>query len=322
MGKKISILIFILTVSVIALMAVIRIAFTSGRIIPGYPFLLDRFLAEMRPIGGAKLAEQTAGQVLEILEKRMANFGIENFSLDQKGTDKIQIDIYNPSISPSYIRKLIVQIGSVEFGLLLDKDDLHKIGGAFNRYQKSINQTALFYLHPRDDQALVLPVEFEDTLEKYLATEKAMNIIGDPMISMIRDRNIIENKNHKYLTIYLVKKYKDFNQDHITDIKAKKDFISGGQLVLVFDETGRKILADLTNIHKGERLAIIIDGQVMSSPVMRERITDGKVAVSGRTLGPNLKILEATIKSGPLKIPIEIVKEETKMEPQSLLRFF
>jgi hypothetical protein len=55
---------------------------------------------------------------------------------------------------------------------------------------------------------------------------------------------------------------------------------------------------------------------------MRERITDGKVAVSGRTLGPNLKILEATIKSGPLKIPIEIVKEETKMEPQSLLRFF
>ncbi|MGD8523676.1 MAG: hypothetical protein PVF56_21185 [Desulfobacterales bacterium] len=322
MGKKSSLLIFVVAIGSIALMAVIRLSLPWDQIMPGYPFMLDHFLLEIRPPEKTAAPSQTAKQILQILEKRMLSFGVKNFSMDQIANDRLKIDIYNSSYFVPELRKLLVQIGSVEFGLLMDSTKLLEIGGAMNRYRKSVGQSDLFYLHPDDEQALIVPVELKASLKQFLETEKAKRIIGNPSLSIIEDKSIINHKNYNYLQIYLVKTYKDINQDHIIDAQVKTDYAYGDQLNFTFDEKGQKFLSDFTNDHIDQRLVIICDGQVIASPVIKEKIADGKLSLRAPDLSVDFQIMQATIKSGLLRNPLHVIKESSEVGPRKILRLF
>lgn len=56
-------------------------------------------------------------------------------------------------------------------------------------------------------------------------------------------------------------------------------------LILRFNETGRARLAGFTQAHVGRAIAIVVDGRVISAPVLREPILDG-VAQLGGSLTP------------------------------------
>ena len=50
---------------------------------------------------------------------------------------------------------------------------------------------------------------------------------------------------------------------------------------LTFREDGRKKLAKLTEVHQGKPLAIVVAGKVIAAPIVREKIDEGSVVVSG-----------------------------------------
>ncbi|MCX6922660.1 MAG: hypothetical protein NT154_05510 [Verrucomicrobia bacterium] len=53
------------------------------------------------------------------------------------------------------------------------------------------------------------------------------------------------------------------------------------EIAITFSDTGRKRMAEVTRQNIGKRLAIIIDGQVYSAPVIRSEISGGKATISG-----------------------------------------
>jgi preprotein translocase subunit SecD len=57
--------------------------------------------------------------------------------------------------------------------------------------------------------------------------------------------------------------------------------ISGQPLVqLTFNDEGKALFSKITTEHKGEVLAIFLDGSAISTPVIQEAITDGKAVIS------------------------------------------
>jgi preprotein translocase subunit SecD len=52
-------------------------------------------------------------------------------------------------------------------------------------------------------------------------------------------------------------------------------------LILRFNETGRAKLAGFTQAHLGRAIAIVVDGRVISAPLLREPILDGLAQVGG-----------------------------------------
>jgi preprotein translocase subunit SecD len=52
-------------------------------------------------------------------------------------------------------------------------------------------------------------------------------------------------------------------------------------LILRFNETGRAKLAGFTQAHVGRAIAIVVDGRVISAPLLREPILDGVAQVGG-----------------------------------------
>jgi SecD/SecF fusion protein len=72
-----------------------------------------------------------------------------------------------------------------------------------------------------------------------------------------------------------------------------------------FDSVGAEKFADLTENHKGERLAIVLDGQLYSAPYIRERIS-ANGQISGGNIDINEAITIANVLENPLETPVHI----------------
>ncbi len=100
--------------------------------------------------------------------------------------------------------------------------------------------------------------------------------------------------------------------DAITD--AKVDIDSSGMMPnisLSFNAQGTKDFGELTQAHVGERLAIVLDDEVMSAPNIREAILTGDAQITGQFTYEEAAVLAMSLRSGSLPAPIYIEEERT-----------
>jgi SecD/SecF fusion protein len=81
-----------------------------------------------------------------------------------------------------------------------------------------------------------------------------------------------------------------------------------------FARDGARKLADMTGDNVGKRLAIVLDGNIKSAPVIRERIPDGKGVIQGRFTPEEANDLAIILRAGALPAPV-IVEEERTVGP-------
>jgi len=104
--------------------------------------------------------------------------------------------------------------------------------------------------------------------------------------------------------------YLDGAQLQFTDTGGAQ--LAGQPIVsITFNSEGRELFADITSKHKGEVLAIFLDGQVISSPVIQDEIKDGKAIISGSFTRDEAKALVRDLNYGALPVPIELVRTQT-----------
>ncbi len=102
---------------------------------------------------------------------------------------------------------------------------------------------------------------------------------------------------------YLAKSSLQFNQT------------SGEALVsLEFNTEGKELFAKITKENVGRVLAIFLDGEVKSAPVIKEEIKDGNAVISGGFTGAagiaEAKKLVSNLNMGALPVPIELVSTQ------------
>jgi len=88
--------------------------------------------------------------------------------------------------------------------------------------------------------------------------------------------------------------------------------VSSEPLVAIkFTDEGGKIFADITRNNIGKPLAIFLDGEIISSPVIREAITGGSATIDGGFSVNEAKELAKNLSLGALPVPIELVSTQT-----------
>lgn len=100
--------------------------------------------------------------------------------------------------------------------------------------------------------------------------------------------------------------------DSISD--AKVDFDQQSfypKISLTFNGQGLKDFAELTQKHVDERLAIVMDGEVLSAPHIREPILTGTAEITGQFSDQEASILALALRSGSLPVPMSIEEERT-----------
>ena len=71
------------------------------------------------------------------------------------------------------------------------------------------------------------------------------------------------------------------------------------------------VFGEYTTSHVGQYLAIVLDKQVISAPVINQAITDGQGQISGRFTQETAQTLAVQLRSGALPIPIKVVQSRT-----------
>lgn len=85
----------------------------------------------------------------------------------------------------------------------------------------------------------------------------------------------------------------------------------GPAISLEFNAEGSKIFADLTKANIGLPIGILLDGELLSAPVVREPITNGQAEISGQFTVEEAKTLARDLNLGALPVPIKLVGSET-----------
>lgn len=99
--------------------------------------------------------------------------------------------------------------------------------------------------------------------------------------------------------------------DALKDSQADFDQNNMPVVSTVFDASGARRFAKLTTEHVNERFAIVLDGKVLSAPVIREPIPGGRGQISGGFTLQGAKDLAVLLRSGALPAPLQVIEERT-----------
>ncbi len=80
---------------------------------------------------------------------------------------------------------------------------------------------------------------------------------------------------------------------------------------LEFDDLGGKLFEQITGANVKKRLAIILDENVYSAPVIQERIAGGRAQITGRFDTKEASDLAIVLRAGALPAPVKIIEERT-----------
>ena len=86
------------------------------------------------------------------------------------------------------------------------------------------------------------------------------------------------------------------------------------QISFRFDGEGAAAFAKVTSENIGRQLAIILDGELNSAPVIKSAITEGSGVISGGSIGEKEAFDLAAILQNPLEAPVTVISE-TKVDP-------
>jgi preprotein translocase subunit SecD len=82
-------------------------------------------------------------------------------------------------------------------------------------------------------------------------------------------------------------------------------------VALEFDDVGGKLFEQITGSNVKKRLAIILDDNVYSAPVIQERIPGGRAQITGSFDMKEASDLAIVLRAGALPAPVKIIEERT-----------
>ena len=80
---------------------------------------------------------------------------------------------------------------------------------------------------------------------------------------------------------------------------------------LEFNEDGGDIFANVTATNVGKRLAVVLDGEVYTAPVIRERIPSGRAQITGNFSVQEAKDIALILRAGALPAPVNVIEERS-----------
>ena len=167
-----------------------------------------------------------------------------------------------------------------------------------------------------------------DAMERVLhIMEKRVNELGltEPMIQRQGERRIIielpgikdPDKAIAVIGKTAMLEFKDEEGNTVltgTDLKDAKEQTDQQNQHLVsldFSDEGGKKFAELTTKNVGRRIAILLDGEVLTAPNVKEPITGGKAVITGQRSLEEAHNLAILLRSGALPVKVNIIETRT-----------
>lgn len=115
--------------------------------------------------------------------------------------------------------------------------------------------------------------------------------------------------------LYLLKRRAEMSGEYVSDARPYRvsDGTNSGEVAvsLKFAGIGPKRFGAVTAANIGKQMAIVLDDQVISAPVIRDRIPNGEAQITGLDDMAEANRLAVVLRSGALKAPMNIIESRT-----------
>lgn len=214
-----------------------------------------------------------AAATLRALNAVQQSIEVVRRRIDETGTAE-------PSIQRQGTGRILVQLPGV--------DDPERIKRLLGRTAKLTFQMVDTETSLADALAGRLPPGSE-----IVVAEREVNADGSPVRYVLRSRSIVTG-------------------EMLVDAQATTDGRTGEPVVSMrFDPTGSRRFGEATTTGVGQRFAIVLDGKVVSAPVIREPILGGVGQISGSFTFATANDLAVLLRAGALPAPLVIIEERT-----------
>jgi preprotein translocase subunit SecD len=253
-----------------------------------------------------EIEETALSKSIEVIRNRIDEFGVTEPEIVSQGSDRIVVQL--PGVKDiTRAKDLIGRTAKLEFKFVNDEipatqltewlDKVKKSGIEYKKGERFSDYVNAINTHLVND----LPKGFE------IAFAKTMN----------KNTNEITN-----LEPYLVEAGTSLTGDELQEAIVRIDQQQNRPYVgLEFKPNGAKIFEQITGANIGKRLAIVLDGNVYSAPVVQGRIAGGSAQITLGAGDYNASMSEArdlalVLRAGAL--PVELIFEEQRVVGPSL----
>ncbi|MCX7919932.1 MAG: protein translocase subunit SecD [bacterium] len=212
----------------------------------------------------------------KVIETRVNQLGLSETNVAFQGTDRIVVQLPGEE-DPVRASQIIQKQAFLEFKIVADPELVDQI---------------IDYQTMQLKPGAVIPEGYE---LKYLRETKDGQPVTEPI---------------------LLRTKAELTGEHIAQASVKFNTMKFGApyVELKLDRQGALIFERVTAANVKKRLAIVLDGEVKSAPVIRERISGGSAMIEGRFTMEEAKDLAIVLKAGALPAPL-LVEESRAIGP-------
>ena len=151
----------------------------------------------------------------------------------------------------------------------------------------------------------------KENVVRYLSREDVKAVIPTDM-EFAWSQRTFEAEGETINVLLALKKETELTGGVIVDARSNIDPTTNSPVVTMeMDSEGAADWARITGANINKRCAIVLDGVVYSSPVIRSKITGGNSQIEGISSVQEAKLLEIVLKAGALPAPLEIIEERS-----------
>lgn len=228
-----------------------------------------------------RIKDHSTDQVLEIIRNRIDQFGVAEPTIHRQGENEIVVQL--PGVKdPKRAVDIIGKTALLEFKIVDDDSPL-----------------------AAELPPVIMPAEEEALLLKFKPKLKE-----DQEILFQR----VTNKETGVVTKrpYLMKRETLLTGDMLDEARVSIDQRFNEPYVsITFNPAGAKLFEEITEKNVKKRLAIILDGNVYSAPVIQEKITGGNAQITGNFTFEESKDLAIVLRAGSLPAPLKMLQNVT-----------
>lgn len=228
-----------------------------------------------------KIEATSVEQAIEVIRNRIDQLGVAEPSIHRQGESEIVVQL--PGIKdPKKAVGIIGKTAQLEFKLLDEETPLWN-----------------------DLPSLIRAGEEEIFLKEWQSklTEED---------EIVFERIINKETGEVYKRPYIVKKEVLLTGDLLAEAHLSIDpRFNEPYVSLRFNDAGAKIFEEITGKYVKHRLAIVLDGNLYSAPVIQERIEGGNAQITGAFTLEEAKDLAIVLRAGALPAPVNLIQNVT-----------
>lgn len=227
-----------------------------------------------------RIKDSATSQALETIRNRIDQFGVAEPLIQRQGE-----------------RQIVIQLPGI-------KDAQRAVG--------LIGKTALLEFKLLDEENPLirqLPLSITPINEEAFMAEYGPKIPegSDILFERIED----EDTGRVTKRPYLVKNRALMTGDVLTDARVSIGEFNEPYVSITLDSTGAKLFERITGENIKKRLAIVLDSNVYSAPVIQDKISGGRAQITGNFTTQEASDLSIVLRAGALPAPVKIIQNLT-----------